>query len=141
LYGRDHQIRWSDANTPDIHPLVLVVGWPREELHRRIDRRLKERLAQGMTEEVQRILCSGISRERFNLFGMEYKHIASYLDGTVSYEEMVKNLRHAIYQLAKRQETWFRGMERRGISTHRIDQADPKQAREIIMRNCIGIPN
>lgn len=135
LYSRDHKINWSDENPPDINPLVLVVRWPREELHKRIDRRLAERLDHGMTAEVQRILQSGIPRERFNLFGMEYKHIASHLDGTVSHKEMVKNLRRSIYQLAKRQETWFRGMERRGIVAHRIDRGDLKQAREIILRS------
>jgi tRNA dimethylallyltransferase len=134
LYSRDHKLSWSDENPPTIKPLVLTIQWPREELHKRIDRRLEERLAHGMIEEVQKILQSGIPRERFNLFGMEYKHIASHLDGTVSYEEMVKNLRRAIYQLGKQQETWFRGMERRGICTHRVDRADCEQAREIVRR-------
>jgi tRNA dimethylallyltransferase len=138
LYGRDHEIRWSDENPPRIDPLVLAVRWPRRELHARINRRLEERLAHGMIGEVERILQSGVPRERFDLFGMEYKHIASYLDGTVPYREMVKNLRYAIHQLAKRQETWFRGMERRGTALHWIDRADRNQAREIAVRS--GLP-
>ena len=91
-------------------------------------------LMYGMIEEVEKILRSGIPRERFDLFGMEYKHIAAYLDGTVSYGEMKHNLQQAIHQLAKRQATWFRGMERRGIVTHWIDRADPEQAREVVRR-------
>jgi tRNA dimethylallyltransferase len=135
LYGREHEIQWSGENPPHIEPLVLMVSWPRHELHARINRRLEERLAHGMIEEVEKILKSGIPRNRFDLFGMEYKHVASYLEGTVSCKDMVKNLRHAIHQLAKRQETWFRGMERRGIASHRIDRADPARAKEIVRRS------
>jgi tRNA dimethylallyltransferase len=134
LFGQDHEIKWSDENPPNIDPLVLAIRWPRKELHARINRRLEERLARGMIEEVERILQSGIPRERFDLFGMEYKHVATCLNGTVSRKEMVKNLRYAIHQMAKRQETWFRGMERRGIATHWIDRADREQAREIVSR-------
>jgi tRNA dimethylallyltransferase len=132
LYARDHEIKWSDENPPEIHPLVLAVQWPRQELHMRIDRRLEERLANGMVQEVETILRSGIPRDRFDLFGMEYKHIADYLDGTVSYGDMIRNLRRAIYQLAKRQETWFRGMQRRGLEINWIDRADPIRAQEIV---------
>jgi len=132
LYSRDHEIRWSSDNPPHIDALVLAVQWPRKELHARIDRRLKERLAHGMIDEVERILRSGVPRERFDLFGMEYRHIAAYLDGKVSCREMTVNLRRAIHQLAKRQETWFRGMERRGTAMHWIERADPDQAREIV---------
>ena len=135
LYGRENEIVWSDEHPPRIDPLVLAVKWPRRELHARIDRRLKERLNQGMVQEVERILRSGIPRNRFDLFGMEYKHIAAYLDGTVSYKTMVHNLRYAIHQLAKRQETWFRGMERRGIAVHWIDRADRIRAADIVRRS------
>ena len=135
LYGRDHRILWSDENPPRIDPLVLAVRWPRHELHARINRRLEQRLNHGMIEEVERILRSGIPRDRFDLFGMEYKHIAAYIDGTVSFKAMVQNLRHAIHQLAKRQETWFRGMERRGIAIHWIDRADRKPASDIVRQS------
>jgi len=133
LYGRDHRIRWSDEDPPRIDPLVLGISWGRDALQRRIDRRLEERLAHGMIEEVGGILRGGIPRERFDLFGMEYRHIAAYLDGTVEYREMVKNLRREIYQLAKRQRTWFRGMERRGMTVHWIDRAELKRARDIVL--------
>ncbi len=132
LYGRDHTITWSDENPPRIDPLVLGIRWPRGELHERIDRRLRQRLDQGMIGEVERILRGGVPRERFDLFGMEYRHVASYLDGAVSFQEMVCNLRRAIYQLAKRQETWFRGMQRRGIPIHWVDRADMDAARLIV---------
>ncbi len=134
LYARNHKIERGEENPPPIEPLVLAVRWPRQELRARIDRRLAERLAGGMIEEVERILRSGIRRDRFDLFGMEYRHVAAYLDGTVSRQEMERNLRHAIHRLAKRQETWFRGMERRGIPLYWIDRADPDRAAHLVRK-------
>jgi tRNA dimethylallyltransferase len=119
------------TNVPDfpvLDPIVLCTRWDRSELRKRIDVRLHERLDQGLVGEVKLLLQSGIPRERFSLFGMEYKHVAQYIDGDVSYEKMVEDLKISIHQLAKRQETWFRGMERRGIPIHWIDNADQETA-------------
>lgn len=132
---RKNTIDRCDLQFPDLNPLILCTRWDRQELRNRIDARLNERLEQGMVEEVKRLLESGITRSRFSLFGMEYKHIARYLDGEVNYEKMVDDLKTAIHQLAKRQNTWFRGMERRGSMIHWIDNANKETALSIIKQS------
>ncbi len=87
----------------------------REERNARIDRRLEARLQEGMVDEVKRLLDSGIPAEDLIYYGLEYKFVTKYLIGELTYNEMVDGLRTAIHQFAKRQMTWFRGMERRGI--------------------------
>ncbi|HET6488267.1 MAG TPA: tRNA (adenosine(37)-N6)-dimethylallyltransferase MiaA [Syntrophales bacterium] len=109
---------------PEILPLVIGVRWNRTELRERITRRLNERLGQGMIEEVQRLRDSGISWERLDEMGLEYRYVSLYLQGKLTYEEMFKTLNIRIHQFAKRQDTWFRGMERRGITIHWIEGAD-----------------
>lgn len=113
-------------------PLVLGVRWPRRELVERIDRRLDARLAAGMVEEVRGLLASGVPAERLLMLGMEYKLIARHLLGEMTRGEMVERLRIEIRQLAKRQMTWFRGMERRGVAIRWIERADLAQAREAV---------
>jgi tRNA dimethylallyltransferase len=85
-----------------------------------------------MIDEVERLMHAEVAPERFELFGMEYKHIARYVRHEVDYDDMVENLARDIRRLAKRQETWFRGMERRGIPVHRVERADCAAALEII---------
>ena len=87
----------------------------REVRNARIDARLKSRLDEGMVDEVRGLLDSGIPAEDLLYYGLEYKFLTLYLTGQLSYDEMVEKLRIAIHQFAKRQMTWFRGMERRGI--------------------------
>ena len=101
-------------------PLVIKTKYigisvSREERNARIDQRLKERLQNGMIEEVERLLASGIAPEDLIYYGLEYKFVTLYLTGKLSYVEMEFQLATAIHQFAKRQMTWFRGMERRGI--------------------------
>ncbi len=117
---------------PELRPLVLATRRDRRELRERIDRRLDERFDCGMVDEVRRIMHSSCPPGRFAMFGMEYRSIAEYLRGETDFEQMKTRLRHAIHRLAKRQETWFRGMERRGIRVHWIDNADEAQARRLI---------
>ncbi len=124
----------TQHQNPNLAPLVLCTRWERGKLRQRIDERLEARLKEGMIEEVRKLLHSGIPRERFALFGMEYKHIALFIDGKVDYETMVSGLRQNIHQLAKRQETWFRGMERRGIEVNWVEEARLDIAMEIIER-------
>lgn len=131
LSGQKDEPKMQFSHSLD--PLVLCTRWDRAKLRDRIDRRLQERLKQGMVEEVRRLLQSGIPKERFSLFGMEYKHVASFIGGEVTYEVMIDQLRHSIHQLAKRQETWFRGMERRGIAVNWIDEADLESAMRIVL--------
>lgn len=88
---------------------------PREVRNARIDARLKARLDEGMVDEVRRLLDSGIAPEDLIYYGLEYKFVTLYLTGELSFDQMVERLQTAIHQFAKRQMTWFRGMERRGI--------------------------
>lgn len=93
----------------------------REERNARIDRRLHQRLGEGLVEEVEKLLKSGIAAEDLIYYGLEYKFVTLYLTGEISYEEMESRLAIAIHQFAKRQMTWFRGMERRGIKIEWIE--------------------
>ena len=93
----------------------IGISVSRDERNARIDRRLDERLREGLVEEVQGLLSRGLKPEELIYYGLEYKYVTLYLTGSMSYEEMVSRLRIAIHQFAKRQMTWFRGMERKGI--------------------------
>lgn len=94
---------------------VFATRMERAEMRARIDARLEERLRNGMIEEVEGLIARGVSRERLRLLGMEYREISAYLAGEKTREAMVGDLRHEIHLLAKRQETYFRGMEKRGL--------------------------
>ena len=123
---------------PDIVPLVVGIRWERAVLRERITKRLKERLGQGMIEEVQRLRGAGVSWERLDEMGLEYRYVSLYLRGEMAYEEMVRTLNTRIHQFAKRQDTWFRGMERRGIPIHWIDGADEAALRRIFFPSNIS---
>ncbi len=118
---------------PDIVPLVIGVRWERAVLRERITKRLEERLKQGMVEEVQKLRDSGVAWERFDEMGLEYRYVSLYLRGEMAYEEMFRTLNIRIHQFAKRQDTWFRGMERRGITIHWIDGADEAALHGVVM--------
>jgi len=118
---------------PRIDPLILYVVWDRAELRARIEQRLRERLDAGLIDEVRRLISAGIAPGRFALFGMEYKHAARYIGGEVSYEDMAAQLLQDIFHLAKRQDTWFRGMERRGLTVHPIPRGEFESAMPIVM--------
>jgi len=122
----------SASDFPQINPLILYLVWNRAALRERIEKRLHERLENGMVDETAKLLESGISIERLDLFGMEYRHIARYLTKKVSYEQMTAELLQDIFHLAKRQDTWFRGMERRGMEIHQVQTADFEEALRII---------
>ena len=110
---------------------ALVIGREIErDLRRaRISHRLRQRLDEGMVEEIRSLLEGGIPPESLIYYGLEYKFVTEYLIGKLSYDEMVKRLEIAIHQFAKRQMTWFRGMERRGIPIHWIDATLPTAAK------------
>lgn len=111
----------EERDFPEIRPLIVGVEVSREIRRERIDRRLRERLKQGMVEEVENLLKKGIPPEDLIYYGLEYKYLTLYLTGEISYEEMVEKLNIAIHQFAKRQMTWFRKMEREGFRIHWID--------------------
>ncbi|MCM1369508.1 MAG: tRNA (adenosine(37)-N6)-dimethylallyltransferase MiaA [Candidatus Amulumruptor caecigallinarius] len=116
-YYREHPEEAAKAETANVEPLdALIVGVdiPREKRRECISARLAHRLENGMLEEVRSLLDSGLSPEDLIYYGLEYKYLTMHITGKLSYDEMVHNLEIAIHQFAKRQMTWFRGMESRG---------------------------
>lgn len=108
-----------------IHSLIIGVDIERELRRSKISKRLRTRLEEGMIEEIKGILNSGVSAEDLIYYGLEYKYVTLYVTGKLNYDEMVRELEIAIHQFAKRQMTWFRGMERRGFNIHWIDAQLP----------------
>ncbi len=108
-------------NAPVIDSLIIGVNIDREERRRKITDRLKQRLDNGMIDEIKSLLDKGIPAENLIYYGLEYKFITEYLIGKTTYKEMYEGLEIAIHQFAKRQMTWFRGMERRGFTIHWVD--------------------
>ena len=110
---------------PQINALTIGVQVDREVRRERISRRLRERLACGMVDEVRGLLDSGLQPDQLIYYGLEYKYLTLYLTGAMGYDEMVSGLEIAIHQFAKRQMTWFRGMEKRGVQIHWVDAMRP----------------
>ena len=110
---------------PQIKALTIGVQVDREVRRERISRRLRERLACGMVDEVRGLLDSGLQPDQLIYYGLEYKYLTLYLTGAMGYDEMVSGLEIAIHQFAKRQMTWFRGMEKRGVQIHWVDAMRP----------------
>lgn len=119
---------------PPIAPVIVGIQWDRELLRNRIARRLKDRLEAGMIEEVKGLHRSGISWERLHFWGLEYRYAALYLQGKISHGEMVEQLTVRIGRFAKRQETWFRRMERHGIAISWIEGDDYARLKEVVER-------
>ena len=106
---------------PEINSVILGIKYDRNSRRKRITERLHRRLEEGMIEEVEGLLNRGISEEKLIYYGLEYKFITLYIKGELSYDEMVAKLNTAIHQFAKRQMTWFRGMERKGFKIYWLD--------------------
>ena len=106
---------------PPVDSLVIGVSIDRDLRRERITRRLKQRLDNGMVDEIRGLLDKGVSRDDLVYYGLEYKYVTMYAVGELSYDEMFRQLEIAIHQFAKRQMTWFRGMERRGVKINWID--------------------
>jgi tRNA dimethylallyltransferase len=109
---------------PILQPLVIGVRWERSMLRRRITDRLHARLQSGMVEEVATLKQRGVSWERLYHFGLEYRYISLYLQGLMSFDDMVQTLNTRIHQFAKRQDTWFHRMERQGVVIHWVPGDD-----------------
>jgi tRNA dimethylallyltransferase len=118
----------------ELDAVVFGISWERSILRQRITSRLEERLKHGMIEEVKNLHASGLSWERLDSFGLEYRYIAQYLQNFISYEEMKNKLNIAIHQFAKRQETWFRGMERKGVVIQWIKADEYDLLKESVMK-------
>jgi tRNA dimethylallyltransferase len=110
-----------DSSFPEIRSLNIGIDFDRELRRQRITARLKQRLNEGMLDEVKRLLDLGLTPEQLIYYGLEYKYLTLHLTGELSYNEMFRQLEIAIHQFAKRQMTWFRGMEKRGTKIHWID--------------------
>lgn len=106
---------------PEIRPIVFGVRWERSILRQHITKRLKERLALGMIEEVERLHRQGVPYETLEFYGLEYRFIARHLKGELNRNDLFQKLNSAIHDFAKRQDTWFRRMERQGIEIHWLD--------------------
>lgn len=118
-----------EVQLPEIRPLLIGVDIERDVRREKITRRLQQRLQEGLVAEVEALLAEGLSAEDLIYYGLEYKFVTQYVTGRLSYDEMVTQLNTAIHQFAKRQMTWFRGMERRGIAINWVDVNQPVKER------------
>jgi len=118
-YYKTHEI--NNREFPEIDSLIVGIHIDREERRKKITRRLETRLKEGMIEEAKVILDSGVSPNDLIYYGLEYKYLTNYILGNLTYEQLFSELEIAIHQFAKRQMTWFRGMERKGFRIHWID--------------------
>jgi len=127
----------------ELNPLVLGILFDRHIRRERITRRLLDRLEEGMVEEVEGLLQSGVPAEKLDYYGLEYRYISKYILKELGYDEMVRKLNTAIHQFAKRQMTYFRGMERRGIRIHWLDGELPmeeKVRQAVALFKAMGTP-
>ncbi len=122
---------------PSIRTLTIGVGVDREVRRDRISARLRQRLSCGLVEEVERLLAGGVTAEQLIYYGLEYKFVTMYVTGQLSYDEMVNGLEIAIHQFAKRQMTWFRGMEKRGTAINWVDGSLPRAEQVEIIKSML----
>ena len=116
-----------DTGMPDINSLIVGVKYDRDSRRKRITARLKQRLKDGMLQEVQQLLDKGLTPEQLTYYGLEYKYMTLHLTGKLTCQEMFDSLNVAIHQFAKRQMTWFRRMENQGIKIHWLDGYMPME--------------
>ena len=117
----------DERTFPKLNSLIIGVDIDRELRREKISRRLRQRLDEGMVDEVRRLIEQGIQPDDLIYYGLEYKYLTFYVIGKLTYEEMYQELEIAIHQFAKRQMTWFRGMERRGFTIHWMDAGLPME--------------
>ncbi len=122
-YMLEHPV--ANRQVPGVNSTIIGLQINRDERRRKITERLKQRLNNGMIEEINALLNSGIPAENLIYYGLEYKYVTRYILGEMSYNDMFSSLETAIHQFAKRQMTWFRGMERRGFTIHWLDALLP----------------
>ena len=123
----------TDLSFPAISSLIVGINSDREVRRRRITARLKQRVDDGMIDEVQRLLNSGLNPEDLTYYGLEYKYITNYILGQLSYDEMLTTLNIAIHQFAKRQMTWFRKMEREGFKIRWMESELPTEEKTALI--------
>lgn len=136
-YNLEHPVDRRQMKAPE--SLVVGVQIDRDERRRKITARLRQRLDNGMVDEIRGLIERGIAPEDLIYYGLEYKYVTEYVIGRLTYDEMFRQLEIAIHQFAKRQMTWFRGMERRGMVIHWIDALLPMEEKvEQILTLCQG---
>lgn len=128
----------DERSFPTLKSLIIGVDIDRELRREKITRRLKQRLEQGMVDEVRHLLDNGLKPDDLIYYGLEYKYLTLYVTGQLTYEEMFNQLEIAIHQFAKRQMTWFRGMERRGFTIHWLDARLPMEEKIAFIQQKIG---
>ena len=134
-YNLEHPM--PERELPAVDSLIIGVNIDRDARREKITRRLKQRLEEGMVDEIKGLLDRGIPAEDLIYYGLEYKYITEYVIGKTTYDEMFKGLEIAIHQFAKRQMTWFRGMERRGFPIHWIDALQPMEEKVNLIVNSL----
>ncbi len=141
-YSGGEKVTVALRELPPVDSIIIGIDIDRELRREKITRRLKARLEEGMVEEVKALLDEGIPADDLIYYGLEYKFVTEYLTGKITYDEMFTRLEIAIHQFAKRQMTWFRGMERRGFKIHWIDATLPmeeKVSQIIQIVNCKSV--
>lgn len=121
----EEAMRAERSEATPLNTLIIAIDIPREDRRNRISQRLQKRLESGMVDEIRGLIKDGVDPQDLIYYGLEYKFITLYVIGQISYEEMYSGLETAIHQFAKRQMTWFRGMERRGFKLHWIPYDTP----------------
>ena len=134
-YNLEHPM--PERELPAVDSLIIGVNIDRDARREKITHRLRQRLEEGMIDEIKGLLDRGIPAEDLIYYGLEYKYITEYVIGKTTYDEMFKGLEIAIHQFAKRQMTWFRGMERRGFTIHWIDALQPMEEKVNLIVNSL----
>lgn len=138
-YKKNNPLEYNEF--PKLNSLIIGVDIDRDLRREKISSRLRARLEEGMIEEVKSIMESGVSSEDLIYYGLEYKYVTQYVIGEISKDEMIEKLEIAIHQFAKRQMTWFRGMEKRGLKIHWIDSLLPMEEKMDKIKQLIATNN
>lgn len=135
MYYREHPELWESCQT--VPSVIFGIRGDRDLIRSRITRRLRERLENGMVEEVRALIDKGVSQNQLIRYGLEYKFLTLYIQGQMDYDTMFERLKVAIHQFSKRQMTWFRKMEREGFNIHWMDVEWPEEDKlSFILKTC-----
>ena len=137
--GQQGDMKHEAFNMKQTPYVIIGVSIDRDLRREKITRRLKARLDEGMIDEVRGLLAEGIPADDLIYYGLEYKYLTEHILGRLTYDEMFRQLEIAIHQFAKRQMTWFRGMERRGFTIHWIDATLPMEQKVAQIRQLTNI--
>jgi tRNA dimethylallyltransferase len=131
-YTDDNKDKPENMSRTSLEPLVIGIHWDRSVLRKRITERLEKRLRAGLVEEVKNLHDRGVDWNKLHYFGLEYRYVGMYLQKQLAYDQMFNILNTKIHQFAKRQETWFRRMEKQGTLIHWIEGDDYYSVQELV---------